>query len=101
VQAELGHSIERIELLRTLLQRLDARYNALRLGVRSALFDAWRTRLRMLGQPVTVDTPYGLLVGVADDVTHDGALIIRTENGHRHIVTAGDVSVRTKLKIQN
>jgi len=95
VQAELGHSIERIDLLRTLLQQLDARYNALRLGARSALFDAWRVRLRMLGQVVTADTPHGLLVGVADDVTPDGALVIRDERGARHIVTAGDVSVRT------
>ena len=95
VQAELGHGIDRRDLLRVLLERLDARYTALRLGARSALFDAWRARLRMLGRPVTADTPHGTLVGVADDVTHDGALVIRTEDGQRHIITAGDVSVRT------
>jgi BirA family biotin operon repressor/biotin-[acetyl-CoA-carboxylase] ligase len=94
VQVELGHAIDRRDLLRALLERLDARYNALRLGARSALFDAWRARLRMLGQPVTADTPHGTLVGIADDVTHDGALIIRTADGQRHIVTAGEVSVR-------
>ena len=95
VQAELGHGIDRRDLLRALLERLDARYNALRLGARSALFDAWRTRLHMLGQPITTTTPHGLLVGVADDVTPDGALVVRSEDGQRHIVTAGDVSVRT------
>lgn len=94
VQAELGHGIDRRDLLRALLQRLDARYNALRRGARSALFEAWRARLRMLGQPVTADTPHGLLVGIADDVMPDGALVICTEEGQRHIVTAGDVSIR-------
>ncbi len=94
VQAEVGHPIDRRALLRTLLERLDARYNALRLGARAALFDAWRARLRMLGQPVQADTPHGTLVGVANDVTHDGALVIHTEDGQRHIVTAGDVSVK-------
>lgn len=95
VQAELGHAIERRALLRTLLDRLDARYNVLRLGARSALFDAWRARLRMLGQPVRVDTPQGTLLGIAEDVTRAGALVIRDEADQRHIVTAGDVSVRT------
>jgi len=95
VQAELGYTIDRRVLLQALLQRLDVRYSALRRGARAALFDAWRARLRMLGQPVTADTPHGTLVGVADDVTPDGALVIHTEDGQRHIVTAGDVSVRT------
>ncbi len=95
IQVEAGHAIDQRGLLRVLLQRLDARYNALRLGARSALFDAWRARLRMLGQPITADTPQGVLQGTAEDVMPDGALVIRAEDGQRYIVTAGDVSVRT------
>lgn len=94
VQAEGGHAIDRRALLRALLERVDARYTDLRRGARSALFDVWRARLRMLGQPVQADTPHGQIVGIADDVTHDGTLIIRDAYGTRHTVTAGDVSVR-------
>lgn len=95
VQAELGHDVDRRALLRTLIQRLDTRYNALRLGARSALFEAWRGRLRMLGQPVLADTPQGIIAGIAADVTLQGALVIHDEHGGRHTVSAGDVSVRT------
>jgi BirA family biotin operon repressor/biotin-[acetyl-CoA-carboxylase] ligase len=94
LSAEIGHEINRSEVLRALLERLDARYTALRSGARSALFEAWRGRLRMLGQPVQADTPQGMLLGIAADVTPDGALVIHGTNNQRHTVTAGDVSVR-------
>lgn len=94
LQAELDHAIDRRLLLQALLERLDLRYADLRRGARSALFDAWRARLRTVGQPVQVDTPQGMIVGIAADVTHDGALIVADDRGQRHTVTAGDVSVR-------
>ena len=97
---ELGRSIERREVLRALLTRLDQRYDQLRQGARSALFDAWRSRLRTLGQSVRAETPSGPIFGVAHDVTLDGGLILHDDQGRQHIVTAGEVSIRTENKEQ-
>jgi BirA family transcriptional regulator, biotin operon repressor / biotin---[acetyl-CoA-carboxylase] ligase len=93
--AELGRDLDRRPLLTALLQRIDARYAELRSGARSALFEAWRSRLSTLGKAIRVDTPRGTLQGIAHDVARDGALVVRGDDGEQHIVTAGDVSVRT------
>ena len=93
VGAAAGQPIERVPLLRALLERLDARYDALRRDGRADLFDAWRARLTMLGQPVEIRLPRGELRGVAEDVEPSGALRVRGEQGALHTVMAGDVEV--------
>ncbi|HEX6287875.1 MAG TPA: biotin--[acetyl-CoA-carboxylase] ligase [Herpetosiphonaceae bacterium] len=98
ISAELGRTIDRRALLHALLTRLDARYHLLRQGARSALFDAWRGRLGTLGQTVRVETPNGPFLGVAEDVTLDGALILRDERHRQHLVNAGEVSIRPTKK---
>jgi BirA family biotin operon repressor/biotin-[acetyl-CoA-carboxylase] ligase len=94
LSAELGQPIARRVLLQGLLSRLDARYALLRQGQRSALFGEWRSRLHTLGQAVRAETPHGPLLGIAEDVTLDGALILRDDHDQQHIVTAGDVTIR-------
>lgn len=94
LSAELGRTLDRRALLRALLSRLDARYLDLRRGARAALQRDWRERLITLGQPVSAETPQGQLLGVAIDVTADGALVLRDQHGQQHLISAGDVSIR-------
>jgi BirA family biotin operon repressor/biotin-[acetyl-CoA-carboxylase] ligase len=91
VGAAAGQPLGRLALLRALLRRLDTHYLALRAGQRDELFGAWRTRLAMLGQPISVRLPTGELRGVALDVEPSGALLVRDEAGDVHTVLAGDV----------
>lgn len=91
IAAAAGQEIDRGAMLRALLERLDAHYIALRRGRREALFNAWRARLAMLGQEVRVRLPNGELTGVAEDVDHSGALLLRDATGQLHTITAGDV----------
>jgi BirA family biotin operon repressor/biotin-[acetyl-CoA-carboxylase] ligase len=91
VGAAAGQLVERLALLRALLERLDARYNALRRSGSVELFECWRERLAMLGQPVQIVLPHGELRGVAEDVERSGALRIRDAHGALHTVLAGDV----------
>jgi BirA family transcriptional regulator, biotin operon repressor / biotin---[acetyl-CoA-carboxylase] ligase len=91
---EFGSPIDRRSLLQALLVRLDTRYQLLRQGARSALFHDWRGRLATLGQIVRAETPTGSIVGLAQDVTLEGGLILRDQQGRQHIVTAGEVSIR-------
>lgn len=91
VGSAAGGHVDRLDLLRALLLRLDARYLALRQGRREELFTAWRARLATLGQPVAVRLIHGALAGVAEDVDLSGALRVRDERGVLHTVMAGDV----------
>jgi BirA family biotin operon repressor/biotin-[acetyl-CoA-carboxylase] ligase len=91
VSVAAGRPVDRLALLRALLVRLDTCYLALRQGRREELFDAWRARLAMLGQPVRVRLFQGELDGIAEAVEPSGALRVRDEHGAVHVVLAGDV----------
>jgi BirA family biotin operon repressor/biotin-[acetyl-CoA-carboxylase] ligase len=95
LSSEQGQPVSRSDLLQAMLECLDPRYHALQRGVRSVLWNDWRRRLKMLGQAVRAETAHGVLLGIAEDVSPDGALLLRDANGQRHMVTAGDVSVRS------
>lgn len=85
-------AVDRRALLAALLQRLDARYIALRKGHREALVRDWRVRLVTLGREVSAQLPNGTVVGIAEDVAANGALLLRDRAGQQHVITAGDVS---------
>lgn len=91
VQAECGQTIDRAQLLRALLTRLETWAAAL---TAPALFEAWRARLVWLGQPIVIHTPEGELPGQAEDVDDDGALRVRLASGEMRRVLAGDVHLR-------
>lgn len=92
LQAALGRPVDGLAVLGALLTQLDALWA---LVGSAALVKAWRARLVTLGQRVTVSTPAGDLIGVAEDVDADGALWLRADNGTRHRVMAGDVRLRS------
>ncbi len=51
----------------------------------------YRRRLVTLGQRVRVELPARTIVGEAVDLTAEGALVVATDEGERHAVSAGDV----------
>jgi len=88
-----GRPVSRLELLRALLERLDGWYGRLEGGDDAALHRAWRARLHTLGRQVAVETPSGTLAGTAEDVTTEGALLVRDRAGALHAVSVGDVGL--------
>jgi BirA family biotin operon repressor/biotin-[acetyl-CoA-carboxylase] ligase len=50
-----------------------------------------REQSATLGRTVRVEFPGRELIGVAEDLTAEGALVVRDEAGVRHEVHAGDV----------
>jgi BirA family biotin operon repressor/biotin-[acetyl-CoA-carboxylase] ligase len=88
IEHVLGKKVERLELLAELLARVDYWYE--RLG-EPMLFDAWRSRLNMLGQTVTVQQ--GQIHGVAEGVEADGSLLVRGTDGNIQRVVAGDIAL--------
>jgi BirA family biotin operon repressor/biotin-[acetyl-CoA-carboxylase] ligase len=78
--AELaGRSLDRVELLRALLDRLESELAAIESG-RSPL-ERYRAACATLGAEVTVDTPDGRIAGRARDLDERGALVVETAAG--------------------
>ena len=90
---ELGQEASRLELLWKILEGIETRYGSLRRG--DLPHEEWAARLINLGRQVQVTTPHGALVGWAERVDADGALILRTSDGQRKRILAGDVTLRS------
>ena len=74
-----------------LLTGIEARYARLRAG--ESPHSEWSTRLATLGQVVEATIAEGTLIGVAESVDGDGALLLRTPDGGLHRLVAGDVTL--------
>lgn len=89
--SETGRKVDRSALLIALLEGVELRYEQLKRG-RSPR-EEWIARIATLGQRIRVDTPDGTLEGVAETVDEDGALLLRTNDGVRHRLVTGDVTL--------
>ena len=87
-----GSEIDRAELLRRILQHLDALYLDLRRG-RSPIAE-WRRWLDTLGQRVTVTHHGAIDTGLAEAIDEHGNLLLRTDAGELLTLTAGDITLR-------
>jgi BirA family biotin operon repressor/biotin-[acetyl-CoA-carboxylase] ligase len=83
---EAGRSVDRDALLDRFLEQLGAALDAF-----DSVPERYRTRLATLGRRVRVERAHDSLEGDAVDVTRDGALVVRHDDGHEELVTAGDV----------
>jgi len=90
---ELGREVARLELLWGILAEIEARYDSLKRG--ESPHEEWAARLITLGREVQVTTPDAVLVGRAEGVDADGALILCLPDGQRRRVLAGDVTLRS------
>lgn len=90
IEPVLGRPVERLDLLAELLTHID--YWSQQLG-RTELFDIWKNRLITLGQDVRVKTADKEVIGLAQNVDRDGALIVRRTDGQTERVIAGDIAL--------
>ena len=91
ILAETGREADRVALLTALLAGVEARYERLRAGTSPRA--EWAARLATLGRRVEVATSGGTLIGVAESVDEDGALLLRAPDGKLHRLLAGDVTL--------
>jgi BirA family biotin operon repressor/biotin-[acetyl-CoA-carboxylase] ligase len=88
---EIGHELEREALLAAILNDLGNAYErADREGV-SWIVPGWRSRSSMLGALVAFHRDGALIRGIAEDISEDGALHVRLDDGSRITVVAGEV----------
>ncbi len=89
---EAGHPVSRTQLAIALLSHLDALYLAAQRG--EPLLDAWRAKLSTLGKHVHLASGAHSVEGVAEDVTADGALVVRLLDGTRETYLMGEITLQ-------
>ena len=93
VMLRAGREIDRLRVLAAVMDRFAARFDGLNAG--DALCAAWSARLVTLGRRVEArvgGSDDALLIGFAEAVDDDGALLLRTDDGASHRLLAADVT---------
>ena len=89
---QLGHEVDRLEVLRALVERFAARYAVIDRDER--LRWDWSARLATLGRQIIARRGDESLVGLAEGVDESGALLIREDGGTLCRVDTADVTLR-------
>ncbi len=97
LRLSLGKPVSRMYLLQTLLYLLEPWYEFFCTGAFETILEAWCEFDNTLGRVVEVFLPERRLVGVAEALEPDGALLVRDKRGCLHRIVAGDV-VHCSLK---
>lgn len=92
LEKETGHTINRPDLVKSLLAEIEQLY--LQLPDGKDIFTEWREKLVTLGKRVEVTSGAEIFEGTADSVVPNGALLIKLDDGKIITVVAGDVSLR-------
>jgi BirA family biotin operon repressor/biotin-[acetyl-CoA-carboxylase] ligase len=96
LEDETGQPVSREALAAAILLALADHYEAMRSqgdAGREEVRLAWRDRLSTLGADVRIDQGQTQVMGWAEDVASDGALIVRQDDGERVRITWGDLRV--------
>lgn len=89
----LGRPVDRPALAAAILHELDETYAATRNDDFAVLADEWSAQCTTLGRHISVHTGQRRIVGRAESLDDEGALLLRTDSGHLERIIGGDVSV--------
>jgi BirA family biotin operon repressor/biotin-[acetyl-CoA-carboxylase] ligase len=96
LESELGRRIRLEGLFKALLEELETVYDLYIQRGFAMILEQWKKYARFLGKKVEVTSKDERLTGLAYDVSLEGALILRFEDGTTRPIFAGDVTVRTE-----
>ncbi|MFQ5858746.1 MAG: biotin--[acetyl-CoA-carboxylase] ligase, partial [Anaerolineae bacterium] len=85
----LGRSVDRLALVRAILEAADRRYRALAAGRSPS--QEWSQCLTTIGQRVRVTLPDETMEGTAESVNGQGSLFLRRDDGALVEIAVGDV----------
>ncbi len=100
LQAEARTEVDRLPLLRAILERVEALYPEVG-APDQALYQAWSARLALVGQAIVVRTAEGDQTGVLEGVTPEGALLLKQAGGQTIKLLAGDVRLRPAREVDS
>jgi len=91
LREQKNQNINRIELLRELLRRIEENYLVSQKKGASSIIKKWRDHNLTLGRRVKIVSHREHIEGEALDIDTDGGLLLRKDSGLTQKVTAGDV----------
>ena len=86
-----GSSINRADLILSLLKNLDCGYEEYLNGNKQSLLQKWTSNTDMFGKTVTVHQKGVSITGIAMSLDSDGRLILQTSDGETHILGSGEL----------
>lgn len=89
LKKELGHTVNRNEFVRRLLEEFEKEYLKFQGGDFSSILEEWRNMSETIGENVKVTTGSRTIYGEAIGVDNDGALILETHDGKLEKIVAG------------
>jgi BirA family biotin operon repressor/biotin-[acetyl-CoA-carboxylase] ligase len=92
IRVELGRSISRIDLLRSILLKFEEMYGLFQEHGLGPFLNRWRQLSWTLGRRVAVHVGESIFSGLAVDIDETGALLLEEASGKRRRLMAGDVS---------
>lgn len=94
IQSVCGQALGRAALVEAFLSEFERVYALWSAGSMERLMPLYKAHSSTLGAHVRAICPDEELVGLAEDIAMDGALMLRLEDGSMRALYAGDVSVR-------
>jgi BirA family transcriptional regulator, biotin operon repressor / biotin---[acetyl-CoA-carboxylase] ligase len=92
ISDELGHSVSRLDLTKSLLENLERYYLEMEQRGPNAIIQKWKKNSDMLGRKIAVTQNGKTIQGVAADVSGDGSLLLHTDHGDVSVVS-GDIHI--------
>ena len=93
LREQAGHKLDRTALSVAILRELDAAYARLRRGDFHEVSDEWVRRCTTLGKGVRIQMGDRMIVGTAEALDEEGALLVRTMHGRLERIVGGDVTL--------
>ncbi len=93
IEKELGRKIDRVEFTRRMLEEIENFYLLFKKRGFAPILREWKKISATLGRRVKAVSGRRIIEGKAIDIDSDGALIIRTEEGKKERILAGDVTL--------
>lgn len=90
LKKELGHDINRVELLQKLLSEFEALYLRFQKDGFPSILEEWRDMSATIGEWVKITTQTRTIYGEAVGVDNEGALILETGEGQLEKILAGN-----------
>ena len=91
LQEILGKQISKTRFARIVLENFEKYYDLLQMKQFATILKEWKINAHTLGKKITVESAEQTILGEAINVTTEGALVIKTENGEIVHILSGTV----------
>lgn len=96
-QGSDGRLFNRSEIVKKILFYLEDLYSTMNHGKTNDIIHAWKEHTCTLNKVVKIKDKNGCMTGTAEDITSDGRLVVRLEDGTLREILSGEISVRGLL----